>query len=147
MATFSIMYLAVCESFFAIIMGCVGLFVLAANFFASSSGRGYKAYLVGADLVSIATFCIWAVASLIRKRPWAWSLSLIAGFIVVGMNCLIIWLALHADSRGDGGEAILFGIAFLIFALPAFVFLSFPSTRRYLSVEKCLESNIEATGD
>ena len=84
---------------------------------------------------------------MIWKRRRAWYLSLIAGFIVVGMSCLIIWLALHADSRGDGGEAILFGIAFLIFALPAFVLLSLPSTRRYLNVEKRLESNIEAAGN
>ena len=31
MAQFSIMYLAVCEVFFGILMGCVGLFVVAAN--------------------------------------------------------------------------------------------------------------------
>jgi hypothetical protein len=72
---------------------------------------------------------------------------LIAGFIVVGLSCLIIWLALHADSRGDGGEAVIFGVAFLIFALPAFVLLSLSSTRRYLSMEKSLNSNIEAAGD
>jgi hypothetical protein len=141
MATFSIMYIAVCEAFFAVIMGYAGFVILVA------SKHEIKTYLVGSGLVAVSAFCIWAGASLIWNRRRAWYLSLIAGFIVVGISCFIIWLALHADPYGDGGEGGLFGIASLIFALPAFVLLALSSTRRYLNVEKRLESNTETAGN
>ena len=128
MAKFSVIYVALCELVFGLMVGCLGFSVM--------GGSGSRDYIFGAAMISLAALNLGTSIGLAGSRQWAWYGSWVIGLIVVAMSWWLIRVAMQPDPYGDSGEAGIFGLAFLVFALPAFVLLSLRSTRIHLHVSK-----------
>jgi len=126
LAKFSVVYIALCELAFAVNAGVLG--------FTVGGGTGLRAHVFGVVMILLFVLNAGTFFGLIRSKRWSWYSSWVIGLIVVGLSCWIVRLAMRPDPFGDSGSVGVFGIAFLLFALPAFVLLSLPSTRRRLHV-------------
>jgi hypothetical protein len=127
LAKLSVAYLLLCEAVFCFMSMAVGAMGLLARDLDVSDR------VVGGLAVVAALVTFWAIFALIRKSGHSFLSSMAVGVIVVIVSLWLVWMGFHADSQGDGGEAALYGLALLVFAIPAFVVLSLPSTRRYIA--------------
>ena len=126
MAKFSIVYIALCELTFGVMAGWLAYTI--------DSGNSRRDLVPETALCALALIAISVFFGMVCLKSWGWYGSWIVGLIVVAMSCWIIRAAMRPDPYGDSGASAIFGIAFLLFALPAFVLLLLPSTRRRLHV-------------
>jgi len=104
--------------------------------FTINSGNSRRDLVPETALCALALIAISVFFGMVCLKSWGWYGSWIVGVIVVVMSCWIIRAAMRPDPYGDSGASAIFGIVFLLFALPGLVLLSLRSTRKHLHVSK-----------
>ncbi len=126
MAKFSVVYIALCELTFGVMVGCLA--------FTIDTSDGHSDLIQEIFLCALAIVAISVFFGMVCLKSWGWYGSWIVGVIVVVIGCWIIRAAMRPDPYGDSGAAGIFGMIFVLFALPGLVLLSLPSTRKRLHV-------------
>lgn len=129
MAKLSLAYVIFFEWLFALTFGISGFLLVL-------EVKDREGVLIVSSFIALAALSVTASVLLSRHARWAWEVSMAFGVFVAGLGVWVIWLAAHASPYGDGGEAGIFGIGFLLFGLPGLVLLGLAATRRYLSLER-----------
>jgi len=123
-----IAFLVACEALLCFFSGAMSY-----GYFFHPRHLGLPDYVKGFAYLLIALLSIWSIAALLRKRRLAWWSSLVIGLVVMGLSSYSIWFGItYANPQTDEGDAVIYGIALLLFALPALLVLFLPATRRYL---------------
>ena len=132
MVRVGIAFLVVCEALLCLLCGA-----LSYSFFFRSHVGTYYDIVRGILTLIISLVSMWAIIGLLRKGQHAWWVSCATGLIVLGLIGYQIWFGItHANPQTDEGDAVIMGIAMLFFAVPAFVVLFLPATRRYIANAK-----------
>jgi hypothetical protein len=126
----SVAYLLLYEIVFCLMSGAIGLLGLMFRDL-SFPDRAFGGWAMFAALVSL-----WAIVAVVRKSRYWFQASLAVCIIAFVASSYFIWSGVHADSNGDGREAVLFGLTLLLFGIPAIGLLFLSSTRRYMEAAK-----------